>query len=93
MYNLLSSCISPFVYPEIQSGGSTRYKVYVYSAENQTFTYNIPPGVHNHDIPCAVCLVCNRSVTKMFLCKIFFKFKQYTIFIIQLIQASTMQIK
>lgn len=43
------------------------YKAYIYGAEFQTYT---SPGnqrtVHDHDVPCAVCLRRNRSVIKMF---------------------------
>ena len=50
----------------IYKDGRDGDKAYVYGAEYQTFSYNVPPGVHDHDVPCAVCLVRKRSVTKMF---------------------------
>lgn len=42
-------------------------KAYVYGAEyeTQTSTRNLH-SVHNHDVPCAVCLVHNRSVVRVF---------------------------
>lgn len=48
--------------------GHEGYKAYVYGAEYETSTFkgNIQT-VHNHDIPCAVCLVHQRSVVQMFL--------------------------
>lgn len=47
--------------------GYEDYKAYVYGAEYETSTFkgNIN-NVHNHDIPCAVCLVHQRSVVQMF---------------------------
>ncbi|XP_078329472.1 uncharacterized protein LOC144624078 [Crassostrea virginica] len=42
-------------------------KNYVYGAEYQTSTlYNYMSTLHNQDVPCAVCLVRNRSVVEMF---------------------------
>lgn len=47
--------------------GHEGYKAYVYGAEYETETFkgNIQT-LHNHDIPCAVCLVRQRSVVQMF---------------------------
>ena len=41
-------------------------KAYIYGAEYQTTTNTFLRNVHDHDVPCAVCLVRNRSVVKMF---------------------------
>ena len=38
----------------------------MYGAEYETYTYNNMPPVHDHDVPCAVCLVRNRSLVRMF---------------------------
>lgn len=47
--------------------GYDGYKAYVYGAEYETSTFkgNIK-NVHDHDIPCAVCLVHRKSVVQMF---------------------------
>lgn len=42
-------------------------KGFVFGAEYETRHYNYYfRGMHDHDVPCAVCLVRNRSVVKMF---------------------------
>ena len=58
----------------IYKDGADGDKAYVYGAEYQTYTYNSMPGVHDHDVPCAVCVVRNRSLLQMFpgTCKISF---------------------
>lgn len=47
--------------------GHEGYKAYVYGAEYETesFKGNIQT-LHDHDVPCAVCLVRQRSVVQMF---------------------------
>ena len=49
------------------SDGTDGYKAYVYGTEYETHT---APGslstLQNHDAPCAVCLVRNRSIVRMF---------------------------
>lgn len=47
--------------------GHEGYKSYVYGAEYETesFKGNIQT-LHDHDVPCAVCLVRQRSVVQMF---------------------------
>ena len=50
----------------VYTDGATGNKAYVYGAEYETYTYNSMPGVYDHDVPCAVCLVRERSVVKMF---------------------------
>lgn len=51
----------------LYTDGHEGYKAYVYGAEYETETFkgNIQT-LHNHDIPCAVCLVRQRSVVQMF---------------------------
>ncbi|XP_078339048.1 uncharacterized protein LOC144627079 [Crassostrea virginica] len=41
-------------------------KAYVYGAEYQTNSFSSLAGVHDHDVPCAVCIVRNRSLVRMF---------------------------
>lgn len=51
----------------IYRDGTDGYKAYVYGAEYVTSDLSDKwPKLHNHDVPCAVCLVRNRSVVKMF---------------------------
>ena len=51
----------------IYKDGHDGYKALVYGAEYETYTYNENfAGMHDHDVPCAVCLVHNRSVVRMF---------------------------
>ena len=54
-------------YTGIYRDGTEGAKNYVYGAEYDT---NTPSGymstLHDHDVPCAVCLVRNRSVVQMF---------------------------
>lgn len=46
--------------------GTDGAKAYVYGAEYKTFTYNSMSSVHEHYVPCAVCLVRDRSLVEMF---------------------------
>ena len=47
--------------------GTEGAKNYVYGAEYETSTLSgYMATLHNHDVPCAMCLVRNRSVVKMF---------------------------
>ncbi|XP_022292590.2 uncharacterized protein LOC111103545 [Crassostrea virginica] len=71
LYDHIGASVDPLCLPRdpewgIYKDGTDGYKAYVYGAEYETDTYNSMPTVHNHDVPCAVCLVRNRSVTKMF---------------------------
>ncbi|XP_078312769.1 uncharacterized protein LOC144619215 [Crassostrea virginica] len=50
----------------IYRDGKEGNKAYVYGAEYETNTFISMPDVHDHDVPCAVCLVPNRSVVNMF---------------------------
>nr|XP_022292593.1 short-chain collagen C4-like [Crassostrea virginica] len=50
----------------IYKDGVDGQKAFVYGSEYQTFTSNSMPGVFEHDVPCAVCVVRNRSLLKMF---------------------------
>ena len=71
MYYHKGAAVDPLCLPRdpewgIYKDGTDGAKAYVYGAEYETYTYNSMPTVHDHDVPCAVCLVRNRSVTKMF---------------------------
>ena len=48
----------------IYRDGTEGAKSYVYGAEYETDT--LMSTLYNHDVPCAVCLVRNRSVLQMF---------------------------
>nr|XP_022294934.1 uncharacterized protein LOC111105053 [Crassostrea virginica] len=50
----------------VYTDGTDGVKAYVFGAEYQTYTYNSMPTVHDHDVPCAVCLVRDKSLVKMF---------------------------
>ncbi|XP_078331169.1 uncharacterized protein LOC111103549 [Crassostrea virginica] len=70
-YSHKGAAVDPLCLPRdpewgIYKDGTDGAKAYVFGAEYQTYSYNVPPGVHDHDVPCAVCLVRNKSVTKMF---------------------------
>ncbi|XP_078330748.1 uncharacterized protein LOC144624691 [Crassostrea virginica] len=71
LYYHKGAAVDPLCLPRdpewgIYKDGTDGAKAYVYGAEYETYTYNSMPTVHDHDVPCAVCLVRNRSVTKMF---------------------------
>ncbi|XP_061171854.1 short-chain collagen C4-like [Saccostrea echinata] len=50
----------------IYRDGTDGYKAYVFGAEYQTESFSQTSSLHDHDIPCAVCLVRNRSVSRVF---------------------------
>ena len=51
----------------IYKDGLDGVKALVYGTEYETYTYNENfAGMHDQDVPCAVCLVQNRSVVRMF---------------------------
>ncbi|XP_061178463.1 uncharacterized protein LOC133187121 [Saccostrea echinata] len=51
----------------IYKDGNNGDKAYVYGAEYETNTFKSRfTSFHDHDVPCAVCLVKNRSVVKIF---------------------------
>ena len=51
----------------IYRDGIDGMKAFVFGAKYETHNYNYNfRGMHEHDVPCAVCLVRNRSVVKMF---------------------------
>ena len=68
---ILVQLLNLSVYQRIQSGVSTGMGLhgmdFMYGAEYETNTLSdyMSTLVH-HDVQCAVCLVCNRSVLKMF---------------------------
>lgn len=52
---------------EIYNDEYDRAKAYVYGAEYQTNTFKCSiKTLHDHDIPCTVCLVRQRSIVQMF---------------------------
>lgn len=52
---------------EIYSDGTNGNKAYIYGAEYETDDLSGKwRKLNDHDVPCAVCLVRNRSVVKMF---------------------------
>lgn len=51
----------------IYTNGHDGYRNYIHGAEYETGSFRgYMKTVHNHDVPCAVCLVHQRSVIKMF---------------------------
>ena len=47
--------------------GVNKYRAYVFGAEYETKTFTgYMKSLHQHDVPCAVCLTRGRSVVKMF---------------------------
>ncbi|XP_062599823.1 short-chain collagen C4-like [Saccostrea cucullata] len=50
----------------IYRDGTDGEKGYVYGAEYQTFDVSHSASLHDHDVPCAVCLVKDRSVVRLF---------------------------
>ena len=47
--------------------GVNKYRAYVFGAEYETITFTgYMKSLHQHDVPCAVCLTRGRSVVKMF---------------------------
>lgn len=71
-YHHVGAAVDPLCLPRdpewgVYKDGINGNKAYVYGAEYET---NTSPGklptLHQHDIPCAVCLLRNRSVVKMF---------------------------
>lgn len=72
MYAHPGAAVDPLCLPRdpewgVYKDGINGYKNYVFGAEYETGTSpgNLPT-LHQHDIPCAVCLLRNRSVVKMF---------------------------
>nr|XP_011449403.2 uncharacterized protein LOC105343662 isoform X2 [Crassostrea gigas] len=71
-YDHVGAAVDPLCLPRdpewgVYRDGINGNKAYVFGAEYET---NTSPGklptLHQHDIPCAVCLLRNRSVVKMF---------------------------
>lgn len=73
------SAVEPLCLPRNPEWGDYRdetdgAKAYIYGAEYQTGdSAGKLIKLHDHDVPCAVCLVRNRSVVKMFPGKNFLK--------------------
>ncbi|XP_061178359.1 uncharacterized protein LOC133187000 [Saccostrea echinata] len=70
-YTDKGAAVNPLCLPRDPEWGNYRdgndgFKAYVYGAEYEpnTFTSHFT-SLHNHDVPCAVCLVQNKSVVKI----------------------------
>lgn len=72
LFRHTGAAVEPLCLPKnpqwgIYRDGAEGYKNYVYGAEYETNTLTgYMSTLHNHDVPCAVCLVRNRSVVKLF---------------------------
>ena len=71
-FNHTGAAVEPLCLPRKPEWGSYRdgvegVKNYVFGAEYETHSLSgYWLTLHNHDVPCAVCLVRNRSLVKMF---------------------------
>ncbi|XP_061180056.1 short-chain collagen C4-like [Saccostrea echinata] len=71
-YSHTGAAVDPLCLPkdpewEVHNDGNDGAMAYVYGAEYETNTFtNHFPLLHEHDVPCAVCFVQNRSVVKAF---------------------------
>lgn len=71
-YGHKGAAVEPLCLPRnpewgIYIDGHDGSKAYVYGAEYETYTFkDYIKSLHEHDIPCAVCLVRQRSVVQMF---------------------------
>ncbi|XP_062580640.1 uncharacterized protein LOC134242556, partial [Saccostrea cucullata] len=71
-YSHNGAAVEPLCLPRdpewgIYRDGNEGSKAYVYGAEYETNTFTgHVTSLHDHDVPCAVCLVPNRSVVKVF---------------------------
>ncbi|XP_062603267.1 short-chain collagen C4-like [Saccostrea cucullata] len=70
-YDHIGAAADPLCLPRdpewgIYRDGTDGDKAYVYGAEYETDTYKHFTSLQYHDVPCAVCLVQNRSVVKIF---------------------------
>ncbi|XP_078310678.1 uncharacterized protein LOC144618480 [Crassostrea virginica] len=72
LYAHTGAAVDPLCLPKdpewgIYRDGVQSFRAYVYGAEYQTFEFSdLMSTIAQNDIPCAVCLVPNRSVVKMF---------------------------
>lgn len=72
LYSDTGAAVDPLCLPrnpewEHYRDGTDGYKAYIYGAEYETIGLRDKwLKLHDHDVPCAVCLVRNRSVVKMF---------------------------
>lgn len=69
-YSHFGAAVEPLCLPRDPQWGKYKdgydgLKAYIYGAEYQT-SNTFLRKMHDHDVPCAVCLVLNRSVVKMF---------------------------
>ena len=71
-YTSTGAAVDPLCLPKdpewgIYRDGVQSFRAYVYGAEYETFEFSdLMTTIAENDIPCAVCLVTNRSVVKMF---------------------------
>ena len=71
-YRSTGTAVDPLCLPKDPEWGMYRdgvqsFRAYVYGAEYETFEFSdLMTTIAQNDIPCAVCLVPNRSVVKMF---------------------------
>uniref|UniRef100_A0A8W8IFZ6 Short-chain collagen C4 n=1 Tax=Magallana gigas TaxID=29159 RepID=A0A8W8IFZ6_MAGGI len=71
-HSVTGAAVEPLCLPRKPEWGHYRdgtegYKAYIYGAEYETSDLSGKwLKLHDHDVPCAVCLVRNRSVVKMF---------------------------
>lgn len=66
---ILEQQLNLFVYPETQSGENTEIggmEIKLTSTDETSDLSGNWYKLHDHDVPCAVCLVRNKSVVKMF---------------------------
>ncbi|XP_062572292.1 short-chain collagen C4-like [Saccostrea cucullata] len=71
-YTHSGAAVEPLCLPRnpewgLYKDGNDGHKAYLYGAEYETETFTSHfTSLHDHDVPCAVCLVQNRSIVQMF---------------------------
>lgn len=71
-YSHTAAVVDPLCLPRdpewgVYTDGADGTKAFVYGAEYETSTSaGSLQALHDHDVPCAVCLARNKSVVKMF---------------------------
>lgn len=72
LYNNRGAAVEPLCLPRepewgVYRDGTDGQKAYIYGAEYQTNTISgYMRNFHDHDVPCAVCLIPKKSIVKMF---------------------------
>lgn len=72
LYNNRGAAVEPLCLPRepewgVYRDGTDGQKAYIYGAEYQTNTLSgYMRNFHDHDVPCAVCLIPKKSIVKMF---------------------------